>query len=69
MDDDQNDVCFEQQLMQYLSDEFEVTECEDGEIPMCESEIERCLMNVPESTKPFADNLCSFAGISENECN
>ena len=34
VDDDQNDVCFEQQLMQCLSDEFEVTECEDGEIPL-----------------------------------
>jgi len=34
--------------MQCLSDEFEVTECENGEISVCESEIEWCLMNVPE---------------------
>jgi len=46
-----------------------VAECKVGEIPTCESEIERCLMNVPESTNVFADNLCSFVGISEYECN
>jgi len=69
VDDDENDVCFEQQLMQCLLEEFEVIEREDGEIPICEYEIEVCSMNVPENTKAFADNLCSFAGISEYECN